>query len=318
VVAIAKRRLARVMGSLAAELLTPSSLEDSGVRARLWRHGIGAQPKGFYSSLVDPADLREVGQPIVMDHGLRLNADGQRRYLSDVFPKYRTEYAAIPVSRPLNWAASPRFYLGNDAFENVDALSYWGMIRFHQPNRIVEIGSGFSTLLAAEAVRQNGVGRVTAIDPFPREFVRRNDLGIELVIEPVEDVVPQLILSLNRGDIVFVDSSHVIRQHGDVTWFFLQILPRLRDGVLVHIHDVHFPFDYPLEFIKSRNVYWTEQYMLHAYLMKNYIDEVLFSSRYSSHVYPAETRAAFPTTAKVDGSSFWMRMGDAQGGRPRV
>ena len=240
--------------------------------------------------------------------GLDLNDRGQLRYLKEIFPRYQDEYAAIPVVRPASWSTRPTFYLTNDAFQNIDALAYWAMIRSHRPKRIVELGSGFSTLLAAEAVSRNGGGRVTAIDPFPREFIERNGCGIDLIKRKAENTEPELLLSLEAGDMVFVDSSHVVRQGGDVNWFFLEILPQLRDGVLVHIHDIHFPFDYPSELISRRNVYWTEQYLLHCYLLKNSIDEVLFSSRYSAHVFPAETRAAFPCVEKLDGGSLWIRL----------
>jgi hypothetical protein len=308
--AIVKRRLARLLGLAAAELLTPTALEDPDVRAKLWRKSIAAQPKGFYASMVDPLDLRSAGASGYGYPEINLNRGQQLRCLEQIFPRYQAECAGFPVERPEDWRTRPRFYTRNDAFQNIDALAYWAIIRFFKPARIVEVGSGFSTLLAGEAVRLNGCGRVTAIDPFPREFVRRSDLGIELIVEPAELTAPGVMMSLRSGDIVFVDSSHVIRQGGDVNWFFLDILPRLPDGVLVHIHDVHFPFDYPIEFVTNRNVYWTEQYLLHTYLAKNCVDEVLFSSRYSAHSLPEETRAAFPSSEKLDGSSFWMRVHD--------
>jgi Methyltransferase domain len=308
--AAAKRRFARFLGLAAAQLLTPTGLEDPDVRAKLWRKGIAAQPKGFYASLVDPTDLPPGNSAASLNPGLNLNRHGQLRYLKEIFPRYRDEYAGIPLDRPSSWSVHPRFFLRNDAFHNLDALAYWAMIRSHRPNRIVEVGSGFSTLLAAEAIGRNGTGRVTAVDPFPREFIQRNDLGIDIVKRRAEEVEADLFLSLRADDIVFVDSSHVVRQGGDVNWFFLKILPQLRDGVLVHIHDIHFPFDYSLEFVRQRNVYWTEQYLLHCYLLKNPIDEVLFSSRYSAHFFPDQTRAAFPLVEKMDGGSLWMRVHD--------
>jgi predicted O-methyltransferase YrrM len=185
---------------------------------------------------------------------------------------------------------------------------YWAMIRAQRPARVVEIGSGFSTLLAAQAVRANGGGSVIAIDPYPREFIRRNDLGIDLRVAAAEQIAPGLLSSLESNDIVFIDSSHVVRRAGDVVWFFLSVLPALRDGVIVHVHDVHFPFDYPRTLILDRNVYWTEQYLLYAYLLKNMSDEVLFASRFSAERFPHECRAAFPDVERLNGASFWMRV----------
>jgi hypothetical protein len=117
------------------------------------------------------------------------------------------------------------------------------------------------------------------------------------------------LLSLQANVIVFVDSSHVVRQGGEVLWFFHDVLPRLAKGVLVHVHDIYFPFDYSIDLVSSRNVYWTEQYLLQSYLTKNKSDRVLFGSRFAAHTFPAQTRAAFPMVDKLDGGSFWLRVG---------
>ncbi len=164
-------------------------------------------------------------------------------------------------------------------------------------------------MLAAQAVQKNGTGRVTAVDPFPREFVRRNDLGIELIAQPVEHLDLGLFRSLEENDILFVDSSHVVRAGGDVKRIVFDILPQLPAGVLVHFHDIHFPFDYPRELIERRNVYWTEQYLLHACLLRNAVDEVLFGTRYAAHHWPDEMARAFPSATRLDGASFWLRVG---------
>ena len=302
-----KGRVAYALGRLAAACLTPRALEFPSVRTQLWSRGIAAQPKGFYASLVDPADLSDgVVSPC---HGVDLNQQSHEHLLRTVFPKYQREYAALPRERAEGWESSPRFYLRNDAFVNIDALAYWAMIREYRPARVVELGSGFSTLLAAQAVATNGVGGVTAIDPFPRAFIRHNDLGINLIRQPAELMRADELLSLAANDIVFVDSTHVVRQGGDVLWFFHDILPRLNPGVLVHVHDVHLPFDYPVELILSRNVYWTEQYLLRSHLTKNVTDRVLFGSRYAAHAFPDDTREAFPALDKVDGASFWFQVG---------
>lgn len=303
-----KRAMARYLGLAATQLLTPTGLEDKDVRSRLWQRGIAAQPSGFYASLVDPVDLPERETP--RSHvGVDFNHERQVDYLVEQFPRFRDEYGAMPFHRAADWATRPRFFLDNDAFQNVDPLVYWAIIRLHRPGRIVEIGSGFSTLLAAQAVQKNGTGRVTAIDPFPREFVRRNDLDIELIAQPVEDIDLGFFGSLEPNDILFVDSSHVVRAGGDVNRIVFDILPRLPSGVLVHFHDIHFPFDYPRELIDRRNVYWTEQYLLHACLLRNAADEVLFGTRYAAHHWHDEMARAFPSAKRLDGASFWLRVG---------
>lgn len=299
----ARSYLAAAVGVVGAQLLTPRSLLAPRVRAALWRRGIAAQPKGFYASMTDPRDVARRQRVAPLD----LQMDRQR-VLADSFAVFAKEYQGLLLERPADFDSHPRFYLRNDAFQNMDALLYWGMIRSYRPKRIVEIGSGFSTLLALDAAAANGVGRVEAVDPYPRGFIRaRSDL--HLITAPAETVPLDQLLSLEANDIVFVDSSHVVRQGGDVTWFFLEILPRLADGVLVHIHDIHLPFDYPLELLRDRNVYWTEQYLLHAYLAKNVSDEILASSRALAHAFPDVCARVFAAADRFDGASFWLRTG---------
>lgn len=300
-----KHSIATCLGLVGSLLLTPNSLGSPAVRRSLWRRGIAAQPKGFYSSMVDPADVVPSQEPHLCPC-LEMDAECHLNYLRSVFPKYSDEYAGLDIERGETWNRSPRFYKRNDAFQNMDAFAYWAIIREHRPSRVVEIGSGFSTLLAAQAVIENSFGRITAIDPYPREFIRRNDLGIDLVTEPAEDTDPELLLSLRRGDIVFVDSTHVVRQGGDVNWFFLSVLPRLNPGVLVHVHDVYLPFDYPVELMQLRNVYWTEQYLLQSYLTHNVRSKVLFGSRFAAHAFPDETARAFHGVDALSGASFWI------------
>ena len=141
VTAAAQKHLIRAMGLVAARLLRPSALLDTGVRSAVWRAGLAVQPKGFYSSLVDPRDLAR-SIPRSGYAGVDFNQRLQLHYLSEVFPRFQEEYAQLPRSRPDDWETNPRFFLGNDAFNGVDALAYWAMVRFHRPKKIVEVGSG--------------------------------------------------------------------------------------------------------------------------------------------------------------------------------
>jgi hypothetical protein len=242
--------------------------------------------------------------------GVDFNRPLQQHYLSEIFPRFQEEYNQLPHFRPADWTVNPRFFLDNDAFNSVDALAYWAMIRFHQPRQIIEVGSGHSTLLGAQALEKNGGGRLVAIDPYPRRFIKEARAGVDLITKQVQEVPLDVFRSLERDDILFVDSSHVVRVGGDANFLFLEVLPRLKPGVLVHVHDIHFPFDYPSELIVDRNVYWTEQYLLHAYLIGNAAIEVVFGSRYCAHSFPNETRLAFPDNGRLRGASFWMRTKD--------
>ena len=106
---------------------------------------------------------------------------------------------------------------------------------------------------------------------------------------------------------LFIDSSHVIRTAGDVCFIFLEVLPRLAPGVIVHVHDIFLPFDYPKDWLITQQRFWTEQYLLQAYLTENPHAEVLLASHYLSVVHPREVKRAFPGALHIHGGSFWFR-----------
>ena len=120
------------------------------------------------------------------------------------------------------------------------------MIRHFRPRLIIEVGSGFSSLVAAEAIAKNKNSALICIEPFPQDFLRQGFPGLRSLIEKkVEEIDLEFFSQLNCGDILFIDSSHTVKIRGDVNYLFLELLPRLKPGVIVHVHDIFFPFDYP-------------------------------------------------------------------------
>ena len=145
------------------------------------------------------------------------------------------------------------------------------------------------------------------IDPWPREFISRGVPGIEFIRKKVEDLDLDLFQQLQENDILFVDSSHVVRTAGDVCFEILEMLPRLAKGVIVHFHDIFLPFEYPKDWIVGQHRFWTEQYLLQAYLAENNHVEVLFANHFLSKEYEEEVRQNFPKALWIDGGSFWTR-----------
>lgn len=145
----------------------------------------------------------------------------------------------------------------------LDAISLYGLIRSRAPSSYVEIGSGFSTMFAARAIRDGGLDTsITSVDPEPRQGV---DALCERAIRcPLEDIDVAAFDNLQSGDVVFMDGSHRVFMNSDATVFFLDVIPRLPDGVVVGIHDIFLPFDYPPEWANS---FYSEQYLLAAYLL---------------------------------------------------
>jgi hypothetical protein len=129
----------------------------------------------------------------------------------------------------------------------------------------------------------------------------------KLIVKKVENVNLDIFEKLEDGDILFIDSSHVARFGSDVNHIFFEILPRLKKGVYVHIHDVFFPYDYPKSWVITEHRFWSEQYLLHAFLLFNNSFEVILANNYLIHKFLPEVKRTFPNSPSFGGGSFWMR-----------
>jgi hypothetical protein len=235
--------------------------------------------------------------------GIDLRPEFQVKLLAEVFPLYSAQYNTFPI----NCSIDEGFYLDNDAFGGIDPHVYYCMIRHFQPRTIIEVGSGYSTLLGAQASKENATTRLIVVDPWPRDFIASGIDGVEHIRRKVEEIDIDFFQQLRQHDILFVDSSHVVRTAGDVCYLILEVLPRLARGVIVHFHDIYFPYDYPKELLVERHAFWTEQYLLQGYLADNCKFQVLFASHFMAHEYRKEVKAAFPSALWWGGGSFWIR-----------
>lgn len=235
-------------------------------RALSW---LGVLPirRHYYEPLVHPQDLR---RPLESERelpGIDWNVAGQLEFLRDLRYAGELPDLAAPAS------GAGEFRLGNGSFESGDAEFLYQIVRARKPRRIFEIGSGYSTLLAARAIRRNREEirgyecRHLCIEPFEAKWLER--LGIAVLRQRVEDVGIELFAELQADDLLFIDSSHVIRPQGDVVHEYLELLPTLRPGVIVHVHDVFSPRDYPRQWVLDRMWLWNEQYLLEAFLTGN-------------------------------------------------
>jgi predicted O-methyltransferase YrrM len=242
--------------------------------------------------------------------GVDMHEEQQKQLLSEIVARFKDEYTAIPTG-----ASTKEFhyYLGNNAFEAVDAEILFGLIRLLKPRRIYEIGSGFSTLLAADALRRNRVDgyscRFIAIEPYPSAEPQAGlPSDVELWRLPVQDVSLDEFQSLCENDILFIDSSHVCKIGSDVQFLFLEILPRIRPGVVVHVHDIFTPVEYPKHWVLDWHRFWNEQYLLQTFLSFNAAFEVLWAGQWMHINHPDLLMKAFPSyRAGVSPGSFWFR-----------
>lgn len=239
--------------------------------------------------------------------GIKLNAKSQFELLSKFSRLYKNGYSQIP----LNKTRSPKdYFINNGGFESVDGETFYCMLRHFKPSKLFEIGSGNSTLLATLALRENlKLGhktKHTIFDPWPSKFIKSN---FKIIQKKVEEIPLKQFAQLEENDILFIDSSHVIRIGGDVIFEILEVLPRLKKGVIVHFHDIFMPSNYPKVQVLKAYVFYSEQYLLQAFLTNNENYEVLFAASFLHLYHPKKLAAAFPSYNKNTTwpGSFWIR-----------
>lgn len=191
------------------------------------------------------------------------------------------------------------FHFNNGFFEHVDAEIAYSIIRWRKPKRIVEVGSGNTTLLLAAAVRRNSTEgfptEFVAVEPYPPPYLQNGLPGLtQLIPTCVQQTSLGLFRSLEANDILFIDSSHVVSMDSDVLHEILHILPQLAPGVLVHFHDIFAPLDYPEKFVKTNLCFWGEQYMLESFLSFNWAFKVLWAGSAMQRFHPMALHEAFP------------------------
>lgn len=197
------------------------------------------------------------------------------------------------------------FDFDNVFFSGLDAAIYYALIRHLQPQRIIEIGGGYSTLIASKALSANGKGKLTCIEPYP-ERLNGTEPNVELIQKRVEEMDVDFFGSLAANDILFIDSSHTVKFRSDVCFEFLEVLPRLAPGVWVHVHDIFFPHDYPADWLINRRLALNEQYLLEAFLSFNKAFAPQLANYWLGLDHNNDTRRLWRTTDNP-ASSFWMK-----------
>lgn len=242
----------------------------------------------YYSPLVPLSELRATVHRWTRPSGLTgitYDLDRMKKDLCDLLAQYLGEFQTFPPYERLRRIG---YGLGYTA---VDALTLYMMIRRLKPARYLEVGSGLSTyycsLAAAQNAREGRPLAIVCVEPHPHEKLYEI-AGIEIHSKPVQDVDLAVFESLRPGDVLFIDSSHVLRLDGDVPFLYLEVLPRLRAGVVVHVHDVPFPYNvpYPPEFWvfgRPWPMQWNEAMVVQAFLCGNRDFRILMSTPLIRH-----------------------------------
>lgn len=288
--------------------LIPRLLKIPGVMNKetfkTWENaGYHITPVHFYQPIPDTRELAKAYPKRSTLAGIDWDEADQRDLLTQ-FKAYAGETTTFPAK-----ASSPdSFYLDNGLFVGIDPHLYYCMVRHFKPRKVIEVGAGFSTLIAAQALKANGNGQLIAVEPYPRPFIAKGVDGIQHIAQKAEALGVSFFDQLEANDILLIDSSHIVKTGGDVNYLILDVLPRLKSGVIVHIHDIFLPFDYPEEWTLTNHWFWTEQYLVQAYLIHNSRVEILLANNFLAETSSDDLKRLFPNALKWTGGSLWLRI----------
>lgn len=236
------------------------------------------EPGHYYSPVCDPSELRKFWRS---EHRARQYArvDALLDYPA-MLALWKDEIAPRALTFPWQQTEGFRYYGENTEFMYFDATILSGMLNWINPKRIIEIGSGYSSAVMFDTIDRRKTARLksfTTID-IDLERVRRLNppATAEMIEMPVQNVPMDLFQKLEAGDVFFIDSSHVLKTGSDVHYEYLHILPELASGVIVHIHDIFYPFEYPRRWLFKGNRSWNEIYLVDMLLTHSDRFEVMF------------------------------------------
>jgi hypothetical protein len=296
-----------------ADLLSPAN-----VQSFLDRAGYVVARKGdYYSPLTSVSDLKSTFdrwyRPSPLK-GIEYDLDQMKTTLSGLLSRYESEFLGVPPYEELQ-----RVGFG-PGYTAVDALTLYMMIRQLKPKRYVEVGSGLSTYYCSLAAARNASEghplAITCIEPYPFEKLH-TIAGIDVIAKQVQDVDLSLFAQLQSGDVLFIDSSHVLRIDGDVPFLYLEVLPTLKAGVFIHIHDVPFPYNVPYPpqlwvFGQEWPMLWNEAMMVQAFLSMNSDFKIKMSTPLLRHFDEDFLKRSIPFYQSIDQnpntfSSLWLQ-----------
>lgn len=270
-------------------------------------------PGHFYSPICDPSALKHhyrdprTTEPPPQLPGIDLAHDAQvslwegwRPFLDD-------------MARFFSDCTSRRCQLPSASYDIGDATVYACMLRHLQPRRLIEVGSGSSSAVALDVIDRflTNPPRITFIEPYPsflESLLSQEDrTRVEVITSEVQKVEPAFFDDLQPNDLLFINSTHIVKTASDVVFKLFEVLPQLRPGVIVHFHDVFYPFEYPGEWVMDRNYSWNELYALRAFLTGNRDWEIVFFNDYFARTERARIERDAPQILGNAGGGLWLR-----------
>jgi Methyltransferase domain len=274
------------------------------------RGAVRFPPGHFYSPLLDIQSLGPVEPTMPFDgvecwEHIDLRPSEQRSYYEDLLDRFH--FLEFPRQKTDDY----RFFTDNGWFVLSDAFTLSGVIRKEKPRRIVEVGCGFSSAVILDTLSHTGESAtLTFIEPFPDRLyalLSSDDKSCStILVKRVQEVALSIFDELGAQDVLFIDSSHVAKIGSDVTFILLRILPRLKRGVLVHFHDIFYPFSYPVSWIREGRA-WNESIFLRAFLMRNPDFHIMAFNGFAGDSFPEVFRERLPGFLNDTGGSIWLR-----------
>ena len=262
----------------------------------------------FYSPIVSKNEIKEFENQIWEEsnnvNGVELNEEQQLRLLE----KFNQYYKELPFKDYKE--KNLRYTFKNNSYEYTDAIILYSFLRHFKPKNIIEIGSGYSSAVMIDTIENfNLDANITFIEPNPKvlhSLINKEDKRKYTFLKnKVQEVKIEEFKKLKEADVLFIDSSHISKTGSDVNFEIFNILPNLNSGVIIHFHDIFYPFEYPKEWVlEGRN--WNENYILRAFLSYNNQFEILFFSQFL-HKYHKEAFANMPLTYNNKGGNLWIR-----------
>ena len=290
-----------------------NSFVRKGLHATMRKLGLADYaPSGhFYSPIVDRVELAVrdsrlwPAQPC-LPAGIDFNDASHHHILETEFPRFIADFDYTKASP----GSSGKYATDNPQFGWLDAKALFVLLRAWRPARVIEVGSGHSSLLMADVNTRflEGAMHITCIEPYPESFLHSSACAIDRLVQAkVQDVPLEEFDALAAGDVLFIDSSHVSKVGSDVNHLLFKVLPRLASGVRIHIHDIFLPFEYPRSWVLEQGRSWNEQYLLQALLMDSTAFGVVFGSAYCTWKHPDLLANAVAGLEQAGGGgSFWI------------
>ena len=266
------------------------------------RRGVIVLPAHYYSCVPEIRELertQHLWRKRSEMPGVNCDVDDQVAALRRICAPYQNEYAGNKTYVQATAAGS------GPGYGYVEAQALHGFIRHHKPRRVVEVGSGVSTRCSLAALelnrRETGqLASMTCIVPFPFRWLR-DTTEVTLVPTRVQEVAMEVFVRLGENDLLFIDSSHMVKPGSDVNFLVLEVLPRLRPGVLVHVHDIFFPFDYPKDLMRTFLYAGGENSLLRAFLINNAQARIIFAMSMLHYDRPEVLKEIFPEYQRQGG-----------------